>query len=113
MDFFRASELKKNLACAEELEKEKKNRQYFQEKENNSKAVMVKTWYLNGLDINNLLIWYEVPRKQWKNVEWKKNWWKFVKWDPPSYEKWTDKDEKKLQDLKIAGISLDDTAYGH
>ena len=73
---------------------------------------MLKTRDLTRGDIENIFPRYQVPRKQWKNVEWKKNWWQSVKWDPPSYEKWTDKDEKKLQDLKSAEISLDDTAYG-
>ena len=80
--------------------------------EENAKDFLVKMQDLTGEDIQILLLWYQVLKKQWEHVERKKNWWKSVKWDPPSYEKWTDGDEKNLQYFKSADMYLDDTVYG-
>ena len=79
MDFFRASELRTNPESAEEVEKEKNNRQLCQDKEDNSKFIVVKMKYLTGGDIYMLFLWYQVPRKHWESVEWKNNWWQYVK----------------------------------
>ena len=72
---------------------------------------MVNNQSLTGVDREKLLLCYKVTRKHWKQLEWKKNWWKYVKWDPPSSEKWTDEYEKKIQDIKSTDISFDGTAY--
>ena len=65
-----------------------------------------------GGNIDKLFIWYQVTRKHCKKKERKKSWWQYAKCYPPSYEKWTNKDENNLQHFKSADIYLDDTAYG-
>ncbi len=71
---------------------------------------------LTSGDLTALLTWHRVPKVGELNKEEK-----LVKWGrimtsskpPPLYEKWTHKDEVKLDEAKLDIVKLAHTALGH
>ncbi|KAL7547201.1 hypothetical protein ACHAWF_012801 [Thalassiosira exigua] len=66
-------------------------------------------------DLVPLLTWYDIQRKEWGDKP-KKLWlWKDIVekgTQLPSYEKWTEADDEKLEDLKKMDINIKNTALG-
>jgi len=70
---------------------------------------------LNATELEKLLLWHDVPKKEMGNKKEKLTKWKTIlssNQPPPLFQRWGPADEDKLQKLKESEINLNETALG-
>ena len=119
-DNIKAMELTLRKNQSEQLKKDKKKRIGMEKNESEALEVLERregrVEALNGGDLTKLLKWYQVPVNQMgSKVPDKRAKWLSIKnsnKSPPTYDKWIDQDEQKLQDLKSTNFTLKETQLG-
>ncbi|KAL7532024.1 hypothetical protein ACHAWF_009676 [Thalassiosira exigua] len=117
-DFIKSMEVETREAEIKLMEKDKGIRQQMEKVEREAWAVIMQPVPIQSYkdsDLAVLLTWHQVPRKDWGNKTNKVKLWKEILekvTQPPSFEKWTEADDAKLEDLKKMEIDMKDTALG-
>jgi len=114
-DIFEGITLKQRKVMRENLAKEKKVRERMERTEFNYFEVGGDTTKLTSGDLTILLAWHKVPKVIGTNKEQK-----LTKWGrivssgkpPPSYEKWTEEDELRLEEAQLDVVEMAHTTLG-
>jgi hypothetical protein len=119
-DMFQSIALKQQKILREKLAKDKKVRERLKRTEFNALGIIQRRGgdpsKLTSGDLTTLFTWHRVPKVGELNKEEK-----LAKWGrimtsmklPPSYEKWTNKDEVKLEEAQSDDVKMAHTALGH
>ncbi|KAL7546421.1 hypothetical protein ACHAWF_015054 [Thalassiosira exigua] len=117
-DYFKSMEIDTREAEIKLMTKDKEVRKLKKQAERDAWAVIIQPKSCDEYkdkDLVPLLTWYNVPRKDWGPKPNKLKLWKDILdkgTQPPSYEKWTEADDAKLEDLEKMEIDMKDTALG-
>jgi len=120
-DMFKAMEIPIRQKEIGVIEKDKEFRVSMEKLEMEARAILCKSkgpgTYI-GRELDVLLKWYGCKMSDFNNVGQKKLEWQSIldeKRDPPPYEKWTEADEARLEELKKLKkleINIEDTELG-
>lgn len=117
-DIFKAAELNNRKREIGQLEKEKVLRLDMERREREAVAILEKELpvsQLTNAHLEKLLAWHGVQKNKMGKADERRQKWmvmKDQKKPPPQFEKWTEEDERKLEELKSSEINISDTALG-
>jgi hypothetical protein len=119
-DVFKSIKLKRRKVLRERLAKEKTLRQRQERTELNCWAILEKTTNdptkLTASDLTILLTWHQKPKVASMKKDAKLNAWLQIieqKKVPPPFEKWTDADDRKLEEAQSDTVEMEHTHLGH
>jgi hypothetical protein len=112
--------LKQRKILREKLAKEKKVRERQERTESNALDILRRkgddVTKLNSGDLSILLTWHQVSKVVDMNKDKKLAAWLRIvgsRKSPPSFEKWTDEDEVRLEEAQSEIVDMAHTALGH
>ena len=116
-DMFKAMEMEAREKEIKLMEDDKKSRKKQERTEERATEALVRVNYkfedLKATELIDILRWYQIPSSEIGSKEYNYELWKEISdFKAPSYKKWTEADEAKLEDLKKMEISITDTALG-
>ena len=119
-DIFKGMALKQIKILREKLAKEKKVRERQERTESNVLDILRRkgddVTKLNSGDLSILLTWHQVSKVVDMNKDKKLAAWLRIvgsRKSPPSFEKWTDEDEVRLEEAQSEIVDMAHTAIGH
>ena len=112
-DAFKAVEMNSRRAESIKATAERKKRKRLEKRDIEARKLLTKT-SLNGTDCGKLLTWHGSDNTNLSAEQKKAKWSKIAAENRPEpiFEKWTNDDEARLEELKSPNLSIEDTELG-